>query len=135
MKKHIVSALIIILSFTIVTSCKKSSSAGISVQGNYHISATATVTNGVAAAAQPVGGCFATNEEYFGANGIYNETTGCEVPWSGNYYLNGDTLAVWDAGGVKTDQGVIRDLSSTGFKLDESVLNWGQNYILTFVKD
>jgi len=134
MKKYTFPSLIVILSLISISSCKKSS-PGVSVQGNYHISATASVTNGVAAAAQPVSGCFATNEEYFGANGIFNETTGCANPWSGNYYQNGDTLAVWDENGIKTDQGVIKDFSSTGFKLDESVLNWGQNYILTFTKD
>src|ERR1700756_739657 len=134
MKKYAILPVLLLLT-SIFYSCKKDAKNNITVSGKYRITAIADVSgNGTVGSANPVTGCGSTNDEYFSANGIFNELTGCGDAWSGSYSQVGDTLIVWSAVG-KADQGVIKNFSSTGFQLDKYALHWGQNDVITFVKE
>jgi hypothetical protein len=131
---------VICLFFLVISamySCKKDLKAAapaLTIGGTYRITEIQTVNDDSTITVEQFSTCQKQNTEIFTVDGGYRAYSACSTDTvKGVWAESGNSLLIRNTEDEITDEGIVKNLTATGFVLDEHVTGFSPN-ILTFVK-
>jgi hypothetical protein len=138
MKKPLLIICLCGLVISAMYSCKKDSKAptpALNIAGTYRISAIETGNPDSNITNEQLSSCGMHNNQVFTASGGVFGSSSCSADTTkGTWNISGNILTIRDVDGIIGDEGIVKNLTSGGFVLDEHAAGWGAD-IVTFVKE